>query len=247
MHIMGLEVLYPHSTSTGRGPPTVDIVAVHGLRGDARKTWTDSKSKKLWLQDFLPIDIDVPRVMSFDYNAAAAFGNTTAEILDHARSHLGSLVARRGNEAEAGRPIVFIAHSLGGIVVKQALVIAHAEAGYDSIKTSTRGVFFFATPHRGSDFANYGKVLATAATRLSNSPAPKLLAALKSNSTALSDLTTQFANLPRNFQISTFYELKPMHFSRSLVSTHHHARERISPMDLLSDCRKGICNPRSRG
>lgn len=219
MRKMGLQILYPHSTSTRRGPPTVDIVAVHGLRGDARNTWTESKSKKLWLQDFLPIDIDVPRVMSFDYNAAAAFGNTTAEICDHASSLLGSLIARRGEEVEAARPIVFIAHSLGGIIVKQALVIAHDNrADYDCIEDNTKGIFFFATPHQGSGFANYGKVLATIATRLSNSPAPKLLAALEHNSKDLSTLTAQFANLPRHFQISTFYELKPMGIFRSLVS-----------------------------
>ena len=218
MRIMSLEVLYLHSTSTAHGPPTVDIVAVHGLRGDAKRTWTDSKSKKIWLQDFLPIDIDRPRVMSFDYNAAAAFGNTTAVILDHARSLLGSLIACRESEAEAARPIVFIAHSLGGIIVKQALVTAHDEAEYNSIKDSTRGIFFFATPHKGSEFANYGKVLATVVTIVSNRPRPNLLAALENNNEELSTLTEKFTTLPRNFQISTFYELKPMGIFRNLVS-----------------------------
>ena len=186
---MSLIVLHPHSALPKRAHLTVDIVAVHGLNGDAIRTWTEPKSKKLWLQDFLPADIDGARVMSFRYNASAAFGNTTAEISDYANDLLGSILTRRGEENEIARPILFISHSLGGIIVKQALVHAQNEAKYESIKYHTKGIVFLATPHKGSNFANYGKILASLATRLTNRPPPKLLDALRKNSETLLNLT----------------------------------------------------------
>ena len=60
-------------------------------------------------------------MFTFGYNADAAFGNTTADIVDHAQDLLGSLIDKREEEDEKLRSIIFIAHSLGGIVVKQVL------------------------------------------------------------------------------------------------------------------------------
>ena len=58
-------------------------------------------------------------------------------------------------------PLIFITHSMGGLLVKLAL----CEAGrshnsrYLQILTNTKGVVFFATPHRGSSLASWGAVL----------------------------------------------------------------------------------------
>jgi hypothetical protein len=71
------------------------IIAIHGLNGNQINTWTEPKSKKLWLRDFLPKDLPGARVMTFGYNAAAAFGNSVAEIRDHARGLLGELIEKR--------------------------------------------------------------------------------------------------------------------------------------------------------
>jgi hypothetical protein len=71
------------------------IVAVHGLGGDASTTWTHPKSNAFWLKDFLPRQIPDARIMTFDYNAALAFGQSTAEVIDHAKSLLSSLVDKR--------------------------------------------------------------------------------------------------------------------------------------------------------
>jgi hypothetical protein len=71
------------------------IVALHGLNGDLKNTWTSPRSGAFWLEDFIPLDIPSARVMTFGYNADAAFGNTTADILDHARDLLSSLVDKR--------------------------------------------------------------------------------------------------------------------------------------------------------
>jgi hypothetical protein len=37
-------------------------------------TWTNSETKKCWPKDFLPKDIPEARIMTFGYNADAAFG-----------------------------------------------------------------------------------------------------------------------------------------------------------------------------
>jgi hypothetical protein len=58
--------------------------------------------------------------MTFSYNTDAAFGQSTAEVVNRAKSLLASLVDKREEpEVQITRPLIFIAHSLGGIVVKQ--------------------------------------------------------------------------------------------------------------------------------
>ena len=52
-------------------------------------------TEAFWLKDFLPNDVPDVRVMTFGYNADAAFGNTTADIVDHAKDLLSSLVDKR--------------------------------------------------------------------------------------------------------------------------------------------------------
>lgn len=221
---MRLTVLHPNPGLARRDKLTVDIVAVHGLNGKETMSWTDPKSKKLWLQDFLPADIEGARVMTFGYNAETAF-KTSADIFDYARGLLRRLVDHREESDEKTRPIIFIVHSLGGIIVKQALVLAHAEAQYRCIKDKTVGIFFFDTPHNGSKYANYDKVLAGLATALMNRPSSKLLATFQSDSYILTTLTKDFSTLITDFQIATFYELKPMSGFSSLVSVNYGLRK----------------------
>jgi hypothetical protein len=56
--------------------------------------------------------------LTFDYNADIYGNMSVSEIRDHARSLLGRLNYREG---PANRPLVFAAHSLGGIVLKQVI------------------------------------------------------------------------------------------------------------------------------
>lgn len=73
----------------------LSIVAVHGLFGDQKDSWTHRKTNAFWLSDFLPQDVPNARVMTFGYNADAAFGNTAADIEDHAKSLLSGLIDKR--------------------------------------------------------------------------------------------------------------------------------------------------------
>ncbi len=49
-----------------------DVVAVHGLQGDAYKLW-EHDNGSLWLRDFLPADVPEARIMTFAYDSAVAF------------------------------------------------------------------------------------------------------------------------------------------------------------------------------
>ncbi|KAI9768501.1 MAG: hypothetical protein M1840_004911 [Geoglossum simile] len=216
---MGLQVLYPPNEAGKAEVLKADIVAVHGLNGDPKNTWTNHKASAFWLKDFLPLDVPNVRVMTFGYNSSAAFGNTTADIRDHAKGLLSSLVDKREEGDEMRRSIIFIGHSLGGIALFQARI----EQRYNSISEYTTGIIFLGTPHRGSEGTAYGKVLATVATAVLNKPPPRLVNALKVNSGELMRLTTEFRFQLPKYQVYSFYEMKPVKILSALVVEKHSA------------------------
>lgn len=64
--------------------------------------------------------------MSFGYNAKRTFAGRTSDIEHVARQLLDRLSqARRGGAAMNSRPTVFIAHGLGGAVVKKVVPIVY--------------------------------------------------------------------------------------------------------------------------
>ncbi|PVH72159.1 hypothetical protein DL98DRAFT_539475 [Cadophora sp. DSE1049] len=50
------------------------------------------------------------------------------------------------------RLILFLGHSMGGLLIKQASINAHNNPKYTPIKDATTGLAFFATPHHGGDW-----------------------------------------------------------------------------------------------
>lgn len=116
----GLFVLEPQDDND---PEAIDIVALHGLNGHWEKTWQSDKSTSkgggaMWLRDFLPQQIPHARIMSFGYDSVLLFSKSTSDVATFAEQLLESLLSMRMNVPET-RPIIFICHSLGGIVVKK--------------------------------------------------------------------------------------------------------------------------------
>ncbi|KAF2463465.1 uncharacterized protein BDR25DRAFT_165806, partial [Lindgomyces ingoldianus] len=98
------------------------IVFVHGLQGHPRDTWTGQGDDVFWPRDLLKDDFPKARVMTFGYNTNVTRGYTAAHqgnIFSHARDLLYALERKRRKAAD--RDLVFIAHSLGGILVKEVL------------------------------------------------------------------------------------------------------------------------------
>ena len=60
------------------------------------------------------------RVMSYGYNSTTAFSKSITDIEDQATMLLSTLTSKRRLPSENDRPLIFVAHSLGGIIVKKA-------------------------------------------------------------------------------------------------------------------------------
>lgn len=90
---------------------------------DRENTWTDLHSGNLWLRDFLPSDLPTARVMSFGYNATTLFSQVVTNIDNMVEALLAATHVRRRSTNGTAKPIIFICHSLGGIIVKKASIL----------------------------------------------------------------------------------------------------------------------------
>ncbi len=117
------------------------------------------------------------------------------------------------------RPIIFVAHSLGGLVVKRCLIYcksvthAHTER-LRSIYVSTYAILFLGTPHNGSDLAKWGTLLqsicAAVMPKKFFDTSPDLINALKRNNETLQNINRLFIEIIGRYRIYFFHESKPM-------------------------------------
>ncbi|NES99465.1 MAG: DUF829 domain-containing protein [Sphaerospermopsis sp. SIO1G1] len=141
-----------------------NIVFVHGLAGHPWNTWhwqkpQDKNYQKdkfwpVWLGETFP-DIGI---WTFGYSAARFTTNGSAmPLFDQASNLLENLQ----NYELGEHPIVFVTHSMGGLLVKKMLSTAqNFPANNQDILDSTKGIVFISTPHVGSDVAQWVNSLA---------------------------------------------------------------------------------------
>lgn len=199
----------------------VDIVLVHGLNGCPDKTWT-SKDGVFWPVDLLPASLKglQANILVYGYNADVYSRRNDRSASDnfihqHAQTLVTSLTLFRKSEGTFKNPIIWVAHSLGGILVKRALLYSndvrssHHE-DYRSIYVSTFGLMFLGTPHTGSDMATWGLVL----QGMSDAIMPKkffesesvLLKTLKKDNETLSNINNHFLDIYQRFRIHMAHE-----------------------------------------
>ncbi|GFG00724.1 ribonuclease p/mrp subunit, putative [Aspergillus udagawae] len=140
-----LKVVYQPDTNI-----TSDIVFIHGLGGGPESTWLHERNQRFWpsgLQNFFPAS----RVLTYGYAADFATffpspsdANSRTDIKQHATVLLHALVELREASKTDSKAIVFIAHSLGGLICANALVNSDSE--YSNIIRNTRGLIFMGTP-----------------------------------------------------------------------------------------------------
>ncbi|OMP88505.1 Protein SERAC1, partial [Diplodia seriata] len=232
------------------------IVFVHGLGGDKEGTWTWISSEKsmyehervFWPRDLLPKDFPQARIISFGYDASFAhfypfYGpraipqGTTLD--DHSTALFQRLIALE-DENSSTRPIIFVTHSLGGLVTANALSRANGtDSQKDKIADRTIGVMFLGTPFEGSEKAKWA---ATALRLLSlvSSTNDEKVKDLEERSAKLVSINDAFykywrsrdrSRVKKNFlEVACFFEEYPMKIGGKKVH--------IVPKE--SACLKGI-------
>ncbi|CAJ0579019.1 unnamed protein product, partial [Mesorhabditis spiculigera] len=132
------------------GKIEVDIVLIHGLCGSVFYTWRQKDNKsalisECWPKDWLPLDINEPiRILGIDYPSFLLNMSGSAESFP-ARAE--RFVNRLSSAGVGCRPVIFICHSMGGLLAKKMLLES------EELRKNTVGILFMATPHRGSPIA----------------------------------------------------------------------------------------------
>ncbi|KFY52472.1 hypothetical protein V496_08418, partial [Pseudogymnoascus sp. VKM F-4515 (FW-2607)] len=200
---------------------TVDIVLVHGLNGHPLNTWT-AKNGVFWPSQLLPVTLRQAkaRVLVYGYNADVyTFGSDKGASSDmihqHAQSLLTGLSMERMSEEKEENAIIWVAHSLGGILVKRALELSNDLTSKSadpsrSIYVSTYSIIFLGTPHLGADAAKWGHILhslvKTVMPKKIVETEDQLLKTLQNNNETLQNINLHFLDIFQRFEIDMVHE-----------------------------------------
>lgn len=211
----GIIVLYNNLDAT------VDIVFVHGLMGNAYNTWLHQSTNIHWPGQLLSQDLPDVRILSFGYDADIVHlwnPASTNRLSNHAQNMVGELVRQRERTDTEFRPILFVAHSLGGLVTEHALNYSKraVEGHLHQIERRTIGIVFLGVPHCGTNLASwaeFGERMLKVLKRANKD----IVKVMKPGSEMLQMVQNDFHNILRQrkdegseISITCFYEELPM-------------------------------------
>ncbi|KAL2162172.1 hypothetical protein VTH06DRAFT_7085 [Thermothelomyces fergusii] len=209
----------------GPGPNEtfVDVIAVPCPGADPIETWTvgadpwshtsypsDAGSRSSsykpapWVTRNLRKAASIARVFLYTHRSlenGMTLKSLANDLLDE---------VQRIRDVPMARPLFFIGHSIGGLVVKEALVLAKGTPRYRTIVDNCYGVSFFGTPHRGSSYMSMTNLKESIRDLLGlEAPLPRSLTdEINVRNTALTDLHDQFVDMASEFHLWSFYETR---------------------------------------
>ncbi|KAH9907804.1 hypothetical protein F4778DRAFT_447789 [Xylariomycetidae sp. FL2044] len=202
---LGLSLVYGGSESD------VDLIFIHGLGGSSRKTWSWGRDPENFWPAWLRHEDGLSRfrVLSYGYNANFKEPDTPLSILDFSKGLLVRMMTYgqgKDQDAIGLRPIVFVAHSMGGLVAKKALIIGKNDDYYSKMLSQVHGIMFLSTPHKGSIHAH---ALNNLLSLMVGSSTKVYVSELETSSTSIEDISEQFRAICSPWQLISLYETIP--------------------------------------
>ncbi len=142
--------------------PAANVVFIHGLGGGSHSTWRfgeKGKEDHFFWPERLGEDLPNFAVWSVGYEAGISHWISDDGMAVQQRAK--NLVLKLTNANLGKRPLVFIAHSMGGLEVKEIVVRSQTIGSKDwvDLVANVKAIVFCGTPHRGSSFATAAKIL----------------------------------------------------------------------------------------
>ncbi|KAF1364158.1 TPR-like protein [Lizonia empirigonia] len=161
----------------------------------------------MWPRDLLAPAFSNARVATYSYGSDWRDRQVNTSLRECGQQMLEVLLQHRQSASEQQRPLVLIGHSLGGLVIQQALAIAVYGPRYTDLRLSIAGIVFLGTPFQGSGEAAYAQWLAKL-IRLQEAEGHRytLLKTLQKDSPSLHALSIDFWRSYGEYDMTCFYE-----------------------------------------
>uniref|UniRef100_A0A3P9CNN5 Protein SERAC1 n=1 Tax=Maylandia zebra TaxID=106582 RepID=A0A3P9CNN5_9CICH len=217
----GVYILHPQTRSNQ--PIKADVLFIHGILGAAFKTWRQKDRNALeeeeaakreddytecWPKSWLAADCPNLRVLSVEYDSHLSdwMAQCPAENQRKSLAYRSQELLKKLKLAGVGeRPVVWVAHSMGGLLVKKMLLDALQDPDMHGLLQNTKGIMFYSVPHYGTFMAEY-----SVNVRYLLFPSIEVRELCK-DSPALRSLNDNFLNLAKekDFKVLSFAETLP--------------------------------------
>ncbi|XP_034384034.1 protein SERAC1 [Cyclopterus lumpus] len=217
----GVYILHPQTRDNQ--PIKADVLFIHGILGAAFKTWRQKDRNMLdkekeaegredytecWPKSWLAADCPNLRVLSVEYDSHLSdwMAQCPAENQMKSLAYRSRELLKKLKLAGVGeRPVVWVAHSMGGLLVKKMLLDASEDPDMQSLLKNTKGIMFYSVPHHGTFMAEY-----SVSVRYLLFPSVEVRELCK-DSPALRNLNENFLNMvkEKEFKVLSFAETLP--------------------------------------
>jgi pimeloyl-ACP methyl ester carboxylesterase len=105
-----------------------------------------------WPRDWLPHYLPRARIMTVSYDIALTRWSSSETV--PLKQQAAAILQKLRLFGIGEKPLIFIAHSFGGLIVKEMLLLSSKKEEYRDVVEQTKAILFFSTPHRGSPVAD---------------------------------------------------------------------------------------------